>query len=301
MTKDPKNNYFVKEDYDCDDCVSEKPHSSDNECHSEVKRCKAQICSSKTLTECPGQDINPMGKHGPLVAKIPVVIAEKRIQIDIESVIRLEEPAIEIKRIKKNIFLTQCKLLPRSGMTSDGKIKSGKLFLKGYIRKNIEYATAKCYKGDNIVSGDIRHTTVNIPFECITLINYVVPPVFCTRGTQSELEIFDPCVLGKDMREQDFVDFECFTERPYCELEDVKIVEVDIEKDLGCHETRCCDCCEDKFESFQTITEKMVVYLRLKVLQNQQVIIPGKKWGSCDPSMDDYEPQKESNRSCEDF
>lgn len=300
MTKDPKNNYNNKEEYQCDDYADEKMPSSNCECYPQVKRCKAQICSSKTLTECPGQDINPSGKYGPLVAKIPVVIAEKIIQIDIESVIKLEEPAIEIKRIKKNIFLTQCKLLPRSGMTCDGKIKSGKLFLKGYIRKNIEYATAKCHRDDKIVSGDIRHTTVNIPFECITLIKYAVPPVFCTRETQSELEIFDPCVLGKDMREQDFVDFECFTERPYCELEDVKIVEVDIEKDIDGHDMDCC-CCEDKFEAFQTITEKMVVYLRLKVLQNQQVVIPGKKWESCEPSMDDYELPKESYRTSEDF
>lgn len=299
MIKDHKDNSNIKEDCNCHDNVDEKVHSSNF--HSENKSCKAQICSSKTLTECPGQDITPTGKKGPLVAKIPVVIAEKRVQIDVESVIKLEEPAIEIKRIRKNVFLTQCKLLPMSGMTNDGKITTGKLFLKGFVRKNIEFATAKCNKDNKIISGDIRHTTVKVPFECITLITFAVPPEFCTRINQTEVEIFDPCILGKDMREQNFVDFECFTERPFCELEDARIIEIDVEKDCDCHDTRCCDCCEDKLETFQTITEKMVVFLRLKVLQNQQVTIPG-KWHDCtDSSMDDFEAENGTYRTSDDF
>jgi len=69
---------------------------------------------------------------------------EPVIQVDVESVIQLEEPALEIKRVKKNLFITQCKLID-TGFDYECKGKrTGKLFLSGYVRKNIEYATADC-------------------------------------------------------------------------------------------------------------------------------------------------------------
>ena len=63
----------------------------------------------------------------------------------------MKEPFFEIKRITKNVYLTQCKLLPRSGkIGKDGTLISGKLFISGFVRKNIEYATADCVDKDGI-------------------------------------------------------------------------------------------------------------------------------------------------------
>ena len=52
---------------------------------------------------------------GPAVTttiKVPVVLAEPTLQIVVESNIELCPPATEIKRVKKNVFLEQVKLVP---------------------------------------------------------------------------------------------------------------------------------------------------------------------------------------------
>ncbi|WHH59603.1 CsxC family protein [Petroclostridium sp. X23] len=247
--------------------------------------CNANVSEAVTLNECSNECTKPIGEFGPLVAKIPVVIAEPEVQIDVESIIELEQPALEIKRIKKNVFLTQCKLIDTDSH------KSGKLFLSGYVRKNIEYATVGCEPNDNgAISGDIVHTTVNVPFRCVTKIHYINPPVTCKTGFSKEIQYFtdqlvgcDPCaqnIMGRNPCEQDFQHYECFTERVFCELEDVKIFEEDIHRNpmsLGCDFPA-----EHVFESF---TEKMVLFVKLKVLQKQQVYVP--------------EPYK--NKKCSDY
>ena len=83
--------------------------------------------------------------------KIPRILSEFVIQIDSESKIRLNEPAYEIKRIEKQVFLTQCRYIP----TTD------KVFIEGYIRKNIEYAARTCSK-NNSIAGTIKDTTVHV-------------------------------------------------------------------------------------------------------------------------------------------
>jgi hypothetical protein len=65
------------------------------------------------------------------VAKVPVVLAQLTVQANVNSVITLPEYAFEIKRIKKNLKITQCLLIQDTNI----------LFIKGFIRKNIEYST----------------------------------------------------------------------------------------------------------------------------------------------------------------
>ncbi|HHV29323.1 CsxC family protein [Acetivibrio mesophilus] len=245
--------------------------------------CKAGVIKSETLTECSNEFLTPKGFYGPFVGKIPVVLAEPVIQIDVESVIQLEEPALEIKRIKKNLFINQCKLIDTGFDYESKSKKTGKLFLSGYVRKNIEYATADCVnecKGG--ISGKIKHTTVKVPFSCVTKVKFDVPPVICQTGPAKEIASFtdnikgkDFCgqeIIGSDPCEMGFVHSECFNEKVFCELEEVKIFEDDILKDpkgLGC---------DGKEEFiFDKIIEKMVIFVRLKLLQKQQVNIPGKE------------------------
>jgi len=235
-----------------------------------------EIISSKTLPLSSGITIIPSGISGPLVAKIPVVLGETEIQIDIEAEFKLNEPFYEIKRIKKNVYLTQCKLLPRSGVIAeDGTLISGKLFVSGFVRKNIEYATADCIE-DKIVSGRIAHTTIDIPFTAVTALQYAVPPVVNARGVQTEIDLLSSCgcndctgtVIGKSGCEQYFEDKISFTESPYCELEGVRIIEDDINTDaIKSHN-------KSNIQLYNKIIEKMVLYIRLKVLQLQQVNIP---------------------------
>ncbi len=77
--------------------------------------------------------------EAPLV-QMPVILAERTIQIVVESNISLDPPAIEIKRIlKNNVFLTQCELLPLAFIPIPGTdyrlVKKLNYFYKGIFVK----------------------------------------------------------------------------------------------------------------------------------------------------------------------
>ena len=92
--------------------------------------------------------------YGPLTSKIPVVVAETTLQIDVNSTITLPERALEIKGCKKRVKVTQCMLLQAPGQTS-GPIT---LCVKGFIRNNIDYSN-RLWSNTEGVCGDIRHCT----------------------------------------------------------------------------------------------------------------------------------------------
>lgn len=241
------------------------------------RECTSKSCGNikvKKIALCTGENIKPKGASGPLVSKIPVVLAETDVQIDLEADIKLKEDFYEIKRTKKDVFLTHCRLIPTAGRRDKcGNIVSGKLFLEGYIQENIEYATAKCTE-KNAVSGKIKHTTVKIPFKCVTEVVYQTPPIIKYRSEVKKIEYFDDTVIhnnkcgkhliGKSDCEQAFEEFVYYTEKPYCELEQARIFESDFNKG------------PIKFDgviTFKRIAEKLVLFLRIKVLQVQQVNI----------------------------
>ncbi|MGK0465227.1 CsxC family protein [Clostridium sp.] len=227
--------------------------------------------SSKTLPLSSGVNIIPVGINGPLVVKIPVVLAETEIQINVEAELKLKELFYEIKRIKKNVYLTQCTLLPRSGRIVDGVLVTGKLFISGYVRKNIEYATADCV-GDKGISGRIYHTTIDTKFTAVTEVQYAIPPIVNAHGVQTEIDLLSGSTchdrkdisMGKSLCELSFEENTIFTENPYCELESVRIFEADLNRDSIKHPTKL----------YNKIVEKMVIYVTIKILQLQQVNIP---------------------------
>jgi hypothetical protein len=241
------------------------------------RECTSKFCGNvkaKNIALCNGENIKPEGVSGPLVSKIPVVLAETDVQIDLEADIKLKDDFYEIKRIKKDVFLTQCRLMPSAGRRDKcGHILSGKLFLEGYIQKNIEYATAK-YCEKNVVSGKIKHTTVKVPFRCVTEVIYDTSPIIKYRSEVKKIQYFDDTVLhnnecekhlkGKSNCEQDFEEIVYYTEKPFCELEQARIFESDINR----KPIRI-----DGVTTFNKITEKLVLFLRIKVLQVQQVNI----------------------------
>jgi hypothetical protein len=234
---------------------AEKPGHSDH-----CSECKGEVKESKTMCDCENYPYPYPG-----YAKIPVVLGEFTVQIDVESKIKLDEPAIEIKRIRKNVYLNQCRLIPGTN----------KLFLKGYVRKNIEYATKDGSKKD-VICGDIKHTTLYVPFECVTKVCLKNYPKFYSSPLPQEVEYLDKKSTGKDMKETDLMSYEYFNEKVYCELEKAYIYEANIIEDydrIECHPN------EYLFTSF---IEKEVVYLTLKLLQKQQVYyFPADK--ACEP------------------
>lgn len=205
-----------------------------------------------------------------VVAKIPVVLAELNLQVNIDSFIDLPEAAVEIKDIKKRVKVTQCLLLQDTNV----------LFIRGFIRKNIDYSTVACANTESIC-GDLRHCTVDVPFSCTTNVTFNgTPPAPIVNGTRNEFEYFRRSelpvgfpekdeLLSGDLSEFNQTSTEFYNELPYCELISSRIVEFDeyvnrqVPPFIAPFEERL----------FDVIEEKMVLFLTLKILQNRQVAI----------------------------
>jgi hypothetical protein len=260
--------------------------------------CTNASSKSKTLCVCPSTPVEPnvIGEND-IVTKIPVVLSELVIQIDVEACIELEHPAFEIKRIKKDVILTQAKLLPYASFFNPetGEFNGGKLFLKGYIRKNIEYATAECKaKGEDscccdtgkVIAGDIKHTTAYVPFHCVTEVEYNTNarPIVRYRESTKEIEIFRNCqyncfgkctpeYIGSDFCQYNFEDAIGYTEGFGIELEETYINEIDFEKHYrGYRKDEENNCSHKPYPGlFDELLEKIVLNIKLKILQDQQV------------------------------
>jgi len=237
-----------------------------------IKSCATVTTQVESLTEQVA--VTPIViAPGPVFVKIPVVLAETNVTIPVEATITLDQAAIEIKRIKKNVFLTQSRIIPFS---QDARFGTGILFIEGFIRKNIEYATQTCTTARTPnVCGDIRHCTVEVPFNFTTRITFLRPPIFVENTTPSELEFFtdklqgcDVCldpVIGRNPCDRSSFFTEFFNEKPFTELVRADITEVDINTNTTVN------CKTPTEQMFTKLTEKVVVNLTLKVLQNQQV------------------------------
>ncbi|MFL0268008.1 CsxC family protein [Candidatus Clostridium radicumherbarum] len=248
-------------------------------CNNDIENndnCSSVISETKTIAEqiCVAPDV--IGP-GDVFVKIPVILAEANVTIPVEATITLDQPATEIKRIKKNVFLTEARLIPIPIPFSEvnGFFGTGIVFIQGFIRKNIEYATQTCPTTASAnFCGDIRQCTVETPFDLTTRVTFFRNPVF-TNNTSSELEFFtdklsscDACadnVVGKNPCDQSFFATEFFNEKPFVELVRADIAELDI------HKNPMTNCHIPTEQLFKVITEKIVVNLTFKLLQNQQV------------------------------
>lgn len=241
-------------------------------CQDQDANCHPSKCAwvfGKTIETCKNDEVDIDSITG-VVAKIPVVLAELKVQINVSSFIKLPYPAIEIKDIKKRLKIVQCRLLQNTNM----------LFIKGFIRKNIDYSTKECsnYKS---VCGYIKHCTVDVPFECTTPVTFNgTEPAEIEFNKRKEFEYFKEQelpnyypekeqLLAGDLSEFNQISKEYFNELPYCELIKSKIVEFDeyIKREPIDGKAPF----EEK--EFEKIEEKMVIYLTLKILQKRQVKI----------------------------
>ena len=187
-----------------------------------------QMVQSNTIDETDNKCLNPHVPRGGILVKVPVVLAELKVQIDLESLIKLSEPALDIKRIKKNVFITQCKVIPFTK----------KLFLGGFVRKNIEYS-AVSHSGNNGVSGCIKHDTLDIPFTTATEVDFLTKPKFSKNYAADSSTLNCNCgcdshVDGKNMDEDNLISVEHFNEPIFCEIISAFIQEIDMhEPDSG--------------------------------------------------------------------
>ncbi|GGA26031.1 CsxC family protein [Psychrobacillus lasiicapitis] len=195
------------------------------------------------------------------ILKVPVVLAETTIQIVVEADIPLNPPASEIKRVFKDVFMTQCKLVPvhfeeESCDDTVRTVTRAKLFIEGYIRKDIEYATTNC-------NDVLRDRIATVPFSGFADLadnDFLLFPIL-GDSSESRSRFINP--QNSEIPRLDKFFFEnsvFYNEQPYCELVSAKFFEVDFSP-----------CPTDVDESFSILREKIVVDLTLKVLQIRQV------------------------------
>ncbi|HSH25390.1 MAG TPA: hypothetical protein VLA13_07620 [Massilibacterium sp.] len=217
------------------------------------------VVSSRSEGECPNEP------YFPNTIKTDVVLAEPTIQVCVEADVELEEPAIEIKRVKKDAVITQCKLVR-------GRYNRYKLFVAGYIRKNIEYAT-RSTNTSSAVCGQIRHTTAHVPFHCCTPIEFPFPGAYPQEGYRygSQSPFLNETGEAPRFDKTQFDEYVCYAEQPFCELVCAEFHEIDFAPPSS---TSPVSGIEDEV-LYRRLREKIVMELTVKVLQKQQVSVPG--------------------------
>lgn len=114
------------------------------------------VPSNSTLPMCNPLEIKKTGSHTVLVS----------VSIPTEAIFTLPTRALEIKTIKKDIKITQCRFFncspPVHGIPHD----TPKLFLGGFVRKDIQYSEP-VRQTATTVEGSIKDFVVDVPFTCV--------------------------------------------------------------------------------------------------------------------------------------
>ena len=196
--------------------------------------------------------------------KVPVVLAERTLQIVVESDISLYPPATEIKRVKKHVFLDQVKLVPVAfapiGTTGYFTVTRAKLFVGGHIRKNIEYASAD-------YNAPLQDRIANVRFSGfaeLTADDFLNPPIFGVSENAEANFVNEKTQMDARLDKYFFQNLVRYNEQPYGELVAANFFELDFSPHSTYHDG-----------SFHTLREKIVLDLTLKVLQVQQINVPG--------------------------
>ncbi|MGM7719631.1 CsxC family protein [Metabacillus sp. Hm71] len=180
-----------------------------------------------------------------------VVLSDISLQALVEADIKLPDFAREIKHIRKNVSLTQCKAIPSFRFPST----QVKLFVEGIVHKNIQYVE-DC-------SGVIKDYSVDVPFRCFHFVDLENPLFFPFGEFSQKGSVDERRELSKDGHGADRCTFgtltwEVFTEPIGCKLLFAAVNELDILENF------------DNWGRFNKITEKMEVFLILKLSQKQQ-------------------------------
>lgn len=216
-----------------------------------------------------------------LISTLPIIIAEKNIDIPIESTFKLKNAALDIKNIKNDICLTKSKLLPMLEKKDISSSLKGKLFLEGFIRKKLDFSIVKGVN-DNMINLDTECVIIYIPFKCATLVNYKIPPVLSKEKMLDYMPIYissecsninndyNECLGEKNTQCNEYTS--CGITPINCEIEQAKIYETYTLVDKKNF--------SKKFPlevSFHTIKENILINLSLTLVQEQDIAISYRK------------------------
>ncbi|NDI36163.1 CsxC family protein [Chengkuizengella sediminis] len=215
-------------------------------------------CSAKAttiLSDCTAQTT----PAEPNMFKLDIVLGTLNCQIDIEADIKLDVPALDIKDIDKEVCVTQSEFIEVSSPIANCAI-TGKLFLGGYVRKNIRYASVESVTDDG-VCGKIRHCTANIPFNCAIPVEGIFP-----TNNHNEREAMS--FHGRKLTQFDQSFWQPLNAPVECEINSVNINE----RDLFSNRTALSHGPKNE-GAFTQIREKMVVSLNITLTQKGVVTL----------------------------
>lgn len=205
------------------------------------------------------ENVTPVTTPATPILKVPVVLAERKLQIVVESDISLTPAATEIKRVTKNAFLQQVKLVPvrfaRIGTTDFFEVTRAKLFVSGFIRKDIEYSSSAC-------NGTLYDRIADVPFSGfaeLTAGDFLTSPIIGISDSSKAHFLNDCNGLAPRLDKYFFQNLVKYNEQPYGELLGANFFELDFSPIMA-----------EPEGTFSTLREKIVMDLYLKVLQVQQ-------------------------------
>ncbi|MGP4076417.1 CsxC family protein [Halobacillus sp. K22] len=242
--------------------------------------------TSASIEQCMNEDTDtPVTPAGTRLVRIPVNLGNFNVTTNMVANIEFPHPVLEIKDIKKRVVILQCRLMTRTSTGGDDQFAAGPfpLFIKGYVRKNIQYASPCFNKSGECVSSKLKSLTVKIPFECMTSVTLESPVQLPVTNTRSEFDFFRAQDLGKGYPEKDqFLSSDisqfhqtstaAYNALPYCELLAHEIIEWDEATDRRSHHYDYDHSPVDE-GYFHHVVEKMMVTFTVSVLQEQQVRI----------------------------
>ena len=182
------------------------------------------------------------------VIDVPVVLAEVELFANVEADIHLPTPAKEIKVIRKNISLKQCE-----SHIDRFRDNIAKVYVTGVVHKNIQYVES--------CSGYVKDYSVDVPFSFnqeVEIYNPAQQDYSNKSSLTEEYRYLDKSKHGATRCKTGSFTFEYYNEPIECKLLYSDIFELDIMKDF------------DRFGRFNKVTEKMEIFLALKLLQTQQ-------------------------------
>lgn len=208
------------------------------------------LLGSAVLKRYEAKLVKDIKKKGFIPIRVPVIITESQVDIDLENTIELPVVSSKILSVKKNVVLKCCKLIPETNV----------LFLNGIVMKSIEY-NADLNEGSKEISCQRRNVTVKIPFNCTTLVEYIVEPLSSERK-ETEVVIFKDSI-----EEKTFLDAYCNADEIFCELVSATFEELNVKNKIELKAG------EFELTTFTGIDQKMVMHLVVRLIQNQNVFI----------------------------
>ena len=192
------------------------------------------------------------------------------VSIPAETVFTLPTKALEIKMTKKNLKLTQCHFFNFVPSVPDIPHDTPKLFLGGFVRKDIQYSEA-VRQTPTTVEGTIKDFVINIPISCVIDLGrtLVIPTTLSSPQTEYEYLSSQPLpsgfapedkLMSGDLTEFNVVNQQFLNLLPNCELIFSQINEINDVLDRiplqgGPLEEGV----------FRTLQEKMIILIQLRL------------------------------------